>query len=178
MVHYYCFIEDPCNLQAGSRVFKVKVGDGQHDQVKRVLVDCYATDTNAFFRLWDTDTDYFLASQLHTMPRDHAHMSSELSVIVTDIRTLYRNIISGTLDTIKNPTYVTRNAFRMMSILSPSFFFKNLSARRATHVPPVARKNLSVRPCREDNIAAVGFALMALLYWLGSLVGCWENAVL
>ena len=175
MVHFYCFIENPCNLQAGSRVFKVKVGDGQKDQIKRCLVDCYATDTNAFFRLWDADTDYFLAHQTHTKPRDHASMSSGLCVIVTDIRTLYRNIVSGTLDTISNPTQVARNAFRMMSILSPSFFLKNPTARRATHVPPVARKNLSVRPCREDNIAAVGFALMALLYWLGSLVGCLEK---
>ena len=178
MVHFYCFIENPCNLQAGSRVFKVKVGDSQKDQVKRVLVDCYATDTNAFFRLWDADTDYFLAHQTHTAPRDHTCVSSGLIVIVADIRTLYRNIVSGTLDSISNPPQVTRNLFRMMSILSPSFFLENISARRATHVPPVARKNLSVRPCREDNIAAIGFALMALLYWLGSLIGCWERAVL
>lgn len=178
MVHFFCFIEDPSHLQAGSRVFKVKVGDSQRDQVKRVLVDCYATDTNAFFRLWDADTDYFLASQLRTKPRNHAGMNSGLCVIVTDIRTLYRNIVSGTLDSISNPTQVARNAFRMMSMLSPSFFLKNFSARRAPSVPPVARKNLSVRPCREDNLAAIGFALMALLYWLGSLVGCWENAVL
>ena len=178
MVHYYCFIEKPFNLQAGSHVFKVKVGDSQRDQVKRVQVDCYATDTNAFFRLWDADTDYFLASQTHTKASDHASMSSGLCVIVTDIRTLYRNIVSGTLDSISNPPQVTRNLFRMMSILSPSFFLENLSARRATHVPPGKRQNLSVRPCREDIIAAVGFALMALLYWLGSLVGCWERAVL
>ena len=178
MVHYYCFIEDPCNLQAGSRVFKVKVGYSQKDQIKRCLVDCYSSDTNAFFRLWDDDTDYFLSHQTHTAPRDHACMNSGLVVIVTDIRTLYRNILDGTLDSISNPPQVARNVFRMMSILSPSFFIKNLSARRATSVPPVARKNLSVRPCREDTIAAIGFALMALLYWLGSLVGCWENAVL
>ena len=178
MVHYYCFIEDPCNLQAGARVFKVKVGDSQRDQIKRVLVDCYSTDTNAFFRLWDADTDYYLENQLHTKPSNHAGMNSGLCVIVTDIRTLYRNILDGTLDSISNPTQVARNVFRMMSILSPSFFLKNRSAHRAISVPPVARKNLSVRPCREDNIAAIGFALMALLYWLGSLVGCWENAVL
>ena len=178
MVHFYCFIEAPCNLQAGSRVFKVKVGDGQRDQVKRVLVDCYATDTNAFFRLWDADTDYFLANQTHTAARDHASLNTGRCVIVTDIQTLYRNIVSGTLDTISNPTQVARNAFRMISILSPSFFFKNHSARRATHVPAVKRQNLSVRPTHEDLIAAVGFALMALLYWLGSLVGCWENTVL
>ena len=175
MVHYYCFIEQPCNLQAGSRVFKVKVGDSHRDQVKRVLLDCYATDTNAFFRLWDADTDFFLAHQTHTQPRDHAGMSSGLYVIVTDIQTLYRNIVSGTLDSISNPPRVARNAFRMLSILSPSFFMRNHTARRAPHVPPVPRKNLSVRPTREDSIAAIGFALMALLYWLGSLVGCLEK---
>ena len=178
MIHFYCFIEQPCNLQAGSRVFKVKVGDSQRDQVKRVLVDCFATDTDAFFRLWDADTDYFLANQLRTEPRDHAGMSSGLCVIVTDIRTLYRNIVSGTLDSISNPPRVARNAFRMLSILSPSFFMRNHTARRAPHVPPVPRKNLSVRPTREDSSAAIGFALMALLYWLGSLIGCWERAVL
>ena len=88
MVHYYCFIEDPCDLQAGTRVFKVKVGDCQRDQIKRVLVDCYATDTNAFFRKWDEDTNYFLACQTHSAPRDHACVSSGHVVIVTDIRTL------------------------------------------------------------------------------------------
>lgn len=175
MVHYYCFIEDPCNLQAGSRVFKVKVGDGQKDQVKRVLLDCYATDTNAFFRLWDADTDYWLDQNYSFKAADLAAPNFGLNVVQTDIRTLYRNIVSGTLDSIQNPNNVIRNAFRMMSILSPSFSFKNLSARRAPSVPPVARKNLSVRPCREDNIAAIGFALMALLYWLGSLVGCLEK---
>lgn len=175
MIHFYCFIEQPCNLQAGSRVFKVKVGDSHRDQVKRVLLDCYATDTEAFFRLWDADTDYYLAHQTHTQPRDHASMSSGLNVIVTDIQTLYRNIVSGTLDSISNPPRVARNAFRMMSILSPSFFMRNHTARRAPHVPPVPRKNLSVRPTREDSIAAIGFALMVLLYWLGSLVGCLEK---
>lgn len=178
MVHYYCFIEDPCNLQTGSRVFKVKVGDSQRDQVKRVLVDCYSTDTNAFFRLWDADTDYLLAHQTHTKSRDQMNLNSGLCVIVTDIHTLYRNIVSGTLYSISNPPQVARNAFRMMSILSPTFHLKNFSARRAPSVPPVRRQNLSVRPTREDSIAAVGFALMALLYWLGSLVGCWERVVL
>lgn len=178
MVHFYCFIEKPCNLQAGSRVYKVKVGDTQRDQIRRVLVDCYSTDTNAFFRLWDEDTDFFLSHAVTTKPVDLISQNYGFSVVLTDIHTLYRNIVSGSLDSISNPPRVARNAFRMISILSPSFFFKNHSARRAPHVPPVPRKNLSVRPCREDTIAAIGFALMALLYWLGSLVGCLEKIVL
>lgn len=178
MVHFYCFIESSTCHQPGTRIFRVKVGDGQRDQIKKTLVDCYATDTNAFFRLWDADTDYWLSQNYSFKAADLAAPNFGLNVVQTDIRTLYRNIVSGTLDTLQNPNNVIRNAFRMMSILSPSFSFKNLSARRAPSVPPVARKNLSVRPCREDNIAAIGFALMALLYWLGSLIGCWERAVL
>lgn len=178
MVHFYCFIESSTCHQPGTRIFRVKVNDGQRDQIKKTLVDCYATDTNAFFRLWDADTDYWLSQNYSFKAADLAAPNFGLNVVQTDIRTLYRNIVSGTLDSIQNPNNVIRNAFRMMSILSPSFSFKNLSARRAPSVPPVARKNLSVRPCREDNIAAIGFALMALLYWLGSLIGCWERAVL
>lgn len=178
MVHFYCFIESSTCHQPGTRIFRVKVSDGQRDQIKKTLVDCYATDTNAFFRLWDADTDYWLSQNYSFKAADLAAPNFGLNVVQTDIRTLYRNIVSGTLDSIQNPNNVIRNAFRMMSILSPSFSFKNLSARRAPSVPPVARKNLSVRPCREDNIAAIGFALMALLYWLGSLIGCWERAVL
>lgn len=178
MVHFYCFIESSSCLQPGTRIFRVKVGDGQKDQIKRTLVDCYATDTNAFFRLWDADTDYWLTQNQCIKAADLAAPNFGLNIVQTDIRTLYRNIVSGTLDSIKNPTYVTRNAFRMMSLLSPSFFCKNSSARRAPSVPPVKRLNLSVRPCREDSIAAIGFGLMALLYWLGSLVGCWERVVL
>lgn len=175
MVHFYCFIESSSCLQPDTRIFRVKIGDGQKDQIKKTLVDCYATDTNAFFRLWDADTDFWLAQNQSIKAADLAAPNFGLNVVQTDISTLYRNIVSGTLDSIKNPNYVTRNAFRMMSLLSPSFFLKNPTARRATHVPPVARKNLSVRPCREDHIAAIGFALMALLYWLGSLVGCLEK---
>ena len=178
MIHFYCFIEQPCNLQAGSRVFKVKVGDSSRDQIKRVLVDCYSTDTDAFFRLWDADTDFFLNHAVTTKPADLLAQNFGLSVVLTDIQTLYRNIVDGTLDSLSNPPRVTRNAFRMMSILSPSFFMRNHTARRAPSVPPVKRQNLSVRPTREDSIAAIGFALMALLYWLGSLIGCWERAVL
>jgi hypothetical protein len=170
MVHFYCFVENPCNLQAGSRVFKVKVGDSRRDQVKRVLVDCYSTDTNAFFRLWDADTDYFLNHAVTTKPVDLLAQNFGLSVVLTDIQTLYRNIVSGTLDSISNPPRVAHNAFRMMSILSPTFFHRNRPKGTKSSVPPVKRQNLSVRPTREDSMAAIGFALMALLYWLGSLV--------
>lgn len=178
MVHFYCFIDFGSAWTLDTKVFKVKVGDSRRDQVKRQLVDCYANDVDAFFRIWDEDTDFYLA-QMQRYKRHFPDIGKMTSnVVQTDIHTLYRNILDGTLDSLENPPHVIRNIFRMTCLLSPDFFFKNHSARRAPSVPPVARKNLSVRPTPDDTIAAVGFALIALLYWLGSLVGCWEKVVL
>lgn len=178
MVHYYCFIEDASCIRPDTKIFKVKIGSSRRDQTKRQLLDCYACDTGAFFRVWDADTDFFLSHGTTQKPVDLHTQNFGLSVVVTDIHTLYRNIINGTLSSLVNPPHVARNAFRMMSILSPSFFINNRPKAIKPSVPPVKRKNLSVRPTREDTIAAVAFALLALLYWLGSLVCCWEKAVL
>lgn len=178
MVHYYCFIEDATCIQPDTKIFKVKIGSSHRDQVKRQLLDCYACDTGGFFRLWDADTDFFLSHGATLKPSDLLAQSFGLSVVVTDIHTLFRNILNGTLSSLVNPPHVARNAFRMMSILSPSFFVKNRPKAKKPSVPPVKRKNLSSRPTREDTIAAVGFALIALLYWLGSLVCELEKVVL
>lgn len=178
MVHYYCFIEDATCIQPDTKIFKVKIGSSRRDQTKRQLLDCYACDTGAFFRVWDADTDYFLSHGATAKPSDLHTQNFGLSVVVTDIHTLYRNIINGTLSSMVNPPHVARNAFRMISVLSPSFILKNRPKGTKPSVPPVKRQNLSVRPTREDTIAAVAFALLALLYWLGSLVCCWERAVL
>lgn len=178
MVHYYCFIEDASCIRPDTKIFKVKIGSSRRDQVKRQLLDCYACDTGGFFRIWDADTDFFLNHGTATKPADLLSQNFGLSVVVTDVHTLYRNILDGTLSALVNPPHVARNAFRMMSILSPSFFIKNRPQGVKPCVPPVPRKNLSVRPTREDTIAAVGFALMAILYWLGSMLCELEKAVL
>ena len=170
MVHYYCFIEDASSIQPDTKIFKVKIGESDRDQIKRQLLDCYACDTNAFFRIWDADTDYFLNHGATRKPSDLLAQNFGLSVVVTDIHTLYRNIINGTLSALVNPPHVARNAFRLLSILSPSFIIKNRPQAIKPSVPPAKRQYLSVRPTREDSIAAVGFALMAILFWLGSLV--------
>lgn len=178
MIHYYCFIENGVLLTPETKVFKVAVGDNQRDQIKKTLVDCYATDAGAFFRVWDDATDFHLSQMAHFSPADPSSMAFGLNVIRTDIKTLYRNIIDGSVSSMENPPSVVRNAFRLLSSVSPSFFMRNHSLRKATNVPAVSRKNLSRRPTPEDHMAAIGFAIMALLYWLGSLVGCWERAIL
>lgn len=178
MIHYYCFVENGGRLAADAKVFKVAVGDGQRDQIKKALVDCYAQDTDAFFRIWDDTTDFHLSQMAHYRPHDRHTAAFGLNVVRTDIRTLYRNILDGTLATLENPPHVFRNAFRLHSLLSPAFFCRNVGRKAVSSVPADTRKNLSVRPTPDEQMAAIGFALMVFLYWLGSLIGCVEKVIL
>lgn len=178
MTHYYCFVESAGNITPDTRIFKVKVGDCRRDQIKRALLENYAEDTGAFFRVWDGDTDYFLSRALSLKPDSGRETWLGSLTVSTDICTLYRHILDGTLSDLRRPPFAVRNFLRMSSILSPSFFFKNRPRRKAESVPTVPRKNLSVRPTDDEIHAALCFAAIVLLYWLGSLIGCWERAVL
>lgn len=70
-----------------------------------------------------------------------------------------------------------RNFFRMASTLCPSFFFRNACKKIKKSLPPFPRKYLSVRPSSDDICAAIGFAALLFLYWLGCLLMEWEKAV-
>lgn len=178
MTLYFCYIESAAQVTAETKIFKVKVGDCRRDQIKRALLENYAEDTGGFFRVWDGDTDYFLSRVVPQ--RDAAGRETWLGslTVSTDVQTLYRHILDGTLSDLRRPPFAVRNFLRMSAILSPSFFFKIRPRRKAIPVPTVPRKNLSPRPVDDETNAALCFAAIVILFWLGSLIGCWERAVL
>lgn len=178
MTHYYCYIQSAALLTPDTKVFKVKVGNNHRDQVKKTLLDCYAQDTDGFFRIWDDTTDYHLRMLMSKRVEDGRICFLGSQTILTDIQTLYQKIIDGELDSLKNPPFAVRNYLRVSAILSPQFFFRNNRRQAKPSVQAVPRKNLSPRDVTNETNGAIGFAIMLLLYWLGSLVGCWEAAVL
>ena len=178
MTHYFCYIESAVQVTPETKIFKVKVGDCRRDQVNRCLLENYAEDTGGFFRIWDGDTDYFLSRVIPQKAPNSRETCLWSLTVSTDVQTLYRHILDGTLSDLRRPPFAVRNFLRMSAILSPSFFFKNRPRRRAIPVPPGQRKNLSPRPVDDETNAALCFAAIVILFWLGSLIGCWERAVL
>ena len=178
MTHYYCYIQGPVDLTLETKIFKVKVGENQRDQIKKSLLDCYAQDTDGFFRIWDDTTDYHLRMLMSKRVEDGRICFLGSQTILTDIQTLYQKIVDGDVDSIKNPPYSIRNYLRVSAILSPEFFFRNNRRQSKPSVQAGIRKNLSPRDVTDETNGAIGLAIMLLLYWLGSLVGCWEAAVL
>lgn len=178
MTHYYCYIPSANNLTPETKIFKVKIGENQRDQIKKTLLDCYAQDTDGFFRIWDDTTDYHLRMLMSKRVEDGRICFLGSQTILTDIQTLYQKIVDGDVDSIKNPPFAIRNYLRVSAILSPEFFFRNNRRQSKPSVQAGIRKNLSPRDVTDETNGAIGLGIMLLLYWIGSLVGCWEAAVL
>ena len=173
----YCFIPYCGKLDARSKIFRVSVGISERDQIKRQLVDLYACDCGYFWRVWDDTTEFEIKCRMSQSPDSRFLLGRGLQVVNVSVSKLYQTIIDGTFMMLENPAYVNQNYFRLNAKLSPHFFFFNSNKEKKTSRAYSTRKNLSVRPSREDHIAAVGFALIAGLYWLASILEVWENTL-
>lgn len=172
MVHYYCYTQNLENLSPDSKVFKVAIGDSDRDQVKKALLDCYATDNGFFFRVWDDTTDFELLRKCAWSDLDCSSRAFPFEVVVVSVSKLYAAIIDGRLAEIKNPPHYFRNALRMRSILSPSFFFYISSSKNRLSAPSPRRKNLN-HVLTEDVVNTIigSMIVTAIFLFVGFLDG-------
>lgn len=172
MKHYYCYCEDSGMLCPTSRVYKVAVGDGDRDQVKKCLVDNYALDCGFYFRIWDDATEFDLSKRCTVKPRPGYPIGHPFHIIHLSIRDLYRHIIDGDLHSVKNPVNSHRNFLRMASVLSPSFFFNLSSSKNKPTAPSPRRKNLNHVLTEElVNTIIGGMIVTAIFLFVGFLDG-------
>lgn len=177
MKSYYCFVPQVGKLTPESKVFKVAVGISERDQVKLKLVSLYAADTNLFFRIWDSTTDFELDCRFDPMVEGRFLIGRGFKIVSVSISKLYDAIINGYVDSLDFSPNETRNYFRMSSTLSSRFFFKNQASQNKKNVPTHPRKNLSDEQLSDGLRASIGFALLIVLYWIGCLVRAWENSM-
>lgn len=177
MKSYYCFIPTSGVLRAQSKVFKVSVGISSRDQIKRQLVDLYSCDCGLFWRIWDDTTEFEIKCRMSQSPDARFLVGRGLKIVNVSVSKLYDAIISNTLDCLENPPHVNLNYFRLNATLSPRFFLDNVSKKKVSLRAYSPRKNLSLRPSKEDHIAAIGFGCLVILYWIGSLLEVWERSM-
>ncbi len=178
MLHYYCFMPAKGKITAATKVFKVAVGLGSKDQVAKLCVESFAKRKGFYFRLWDHQTELEIDSRLVQSAVDPNSVCLGYQCIHVPVRKLWMAACDGSIHLLQDETKVSQNLSKMMAILSPSFFFSQVSHSIASALPPSPRKNLSVRPSTDDICAALSFGALVLLYWLGCLVRQWELSVL
>lgn len=178
MIHYYCFMPSAGKISASTKVFKVAVGSSSADKVAKKCVEAYARRTHRYFNLWNAQAELEISSRLIQGPCDPNSIALGYQCIHVPVRTLWRAILDQTVYLLKDDPRVGTNYRRMLSILSPSFFFSQARSCLSTALPPSQRKNLSVKPSSDDYCAAFGFGALVFLYWLGCLVCNLEKAIL
>lgn len=178
MIHYYCYMPSWGKISASTKVFKVAVGSSSADKVAKQCVEDFARRTNRYFNLWNEQAELEISSRMIQGPCDPNSIALGYQCIHVPVRTLWGAILDQTVYLLKDDPRVSSNYRRMLSILSPSFFFSQARSCLSAALPPSLRKNLSVRLSTDDYCAAFGFGALILLYWLGCLVCNLEKAIL
>jgi len=177
MKRYYCLIPTTGKITAAIKVYRVSVGATAKDGAQMLFAADWAKRQGFYFHVWNDSANKEIDSRLIQRHSDSFLFGRGCKVVYVSISSLVQAIVAGTLHSLEDDPKATRNYFRMASTLSPSFFFRNIGAKVAKSLPPFPRKNLSVRPSTDDISAAIGFAALLFLYWLGCLLLQWEKAV-
>lgn len=177
MKRYYCLIPTTGKITAATKVFRVSVGATAKDGAQVLFSADWARRQGFYFHVWDDLANKEIDSRIIQRQSDSFLLGRGCKVVYVSISTLYQAIVAGTVHTLDDDPKVTRNYFKLASTLSPSFFFQNVGAKMAKSLPPFPRKNLRFGPSTDDYCAAIGFAALLFLYWLGCLLIQWEKAV-
>lgn len=178
MIRYYCFVPTEGKITAATKVFRVAVSSSKEDEVCVQTMKAYASRHGLYFHLWDDQANKEIDSRLIQRPTDAFSVGRGCQVVYVSIKSLRDAIVAGTLYALKDDPRDVSNYFRMASTLCPSFFFRNTCKKIKSSLPPFPRKNLSVRPTADDYCAAIAFAAILFLYWLGCLICQWEKTIL
>lgn len=178
MKRYYCFVPTEGKITAATKVFRVAVGSSKEDEVCVLRMAGYARSHGLYFHLWNDHANHEIDSRLIQRPTDAFSVGRGCRVVYVSIKSLRDAIVEGRLYALEDDPKYARNYFRMASTLCPSFFFRNTCKKIKSSLPPFPRKNLRVRPTTDDYCAAIAFAAILFLYWLGCLLLQWEKAVL
>lgn len=168
MVHYFCYHESKGSLGVGSKVFKVRVGDNQRDLIRKFYVDAYAARNGHFWRIWDYDTEVVLDSLQSPSIKPCGLSPFIFDVVVVSLEDLYRAIMQGDVESLRNPESYSTSVFRDSSVLSPTFRALYLRLPSIESALTSKSKNLSPRQRREVTNAFVCSILVFILFLFGS----------
>lgn len=178
MKRYYCLIPTTGKITAAIKVFRVSVGATAKDGAQVFFAADWARRQGFYFRVWDDKANREIDSRLIQRPTDAFSVGRGCKVVYVSISSLVQAVVAGTLHSLEDDPKYARNYFRMASTLCPSFFFRNTCKKIKSALPPFPRKNLNVRPSTDDISAAIAFAAILFLYWLGCLICHWEKTIL
>lgn len=166
MKRYYYFVRNLNGFGANDVVYKVAIGTSMREHAKMVLVSEFAKDCGMYFQPVSDMSDRAIDSLANSLFKGSSFALMHLRRANVSISELYRMIVDDSFTTFEKSLCEPANKTRLLSLLSPSFFFINQPSNCDTKCQPRRRKYLSHAEGSENTRVLIGVCLILVLFAL------------
>ena len=168
MKRYYYFVRNLNGFGSDDVVYKVAVGSSMREHAKMVLVSEFARDCGMYFNPVSDVSDRAINSLANSLFKGTSFALMYLRRANVSISDLYQMIVDDSFVTFEQNLTEPATKFRLLSLLSPSFFFINQPSKCITSCQPSRSKYLSPAEGSENTHVLISVCLILGLFLLAS----------
>lgn len=176
MKRYYYFVRNLNGFCSDDVVYKVAVGSSMREHAKMVLVSEFAKDCGMYFQPVSDVSDRAINSLANSLFKGTSFALMYLRRANVSISELYQMIVDDSFTTFEKSLCEPANKTRLLSLLSPSFFFINQPTNCDTTCQPRRRKYLSHAEGSRNTSVAIAVGLILGLFMLAGYLEGLERA--
>lgn len=166
MKRYYYFVRSLNGFCPDDVVYKVAVGTSMREHAKMVLVSEFARDCGMYFQPVSDTSDRAINSLANSLFTGTSFALMYLRRANISISDLYRMIVNDSFLAFEKNLAEPAAKFRLLSLLSPSFFSINQTSKCNTTCQPSRSKYLSHAEGSENIRVLIGVCLILGLFIL------------
>lgn len=166
MKRYYYFVRNLNGFGSDDVVYKVAVGSSMREHAKMILVSEFARDCGMYFQPVSDVSDRAINSLANSLFKGSSFALMYLRRANVSISELYQMIVDDSFTAFEKNLAEPATKLRLLSILSPSFFFINQPSNCITSCQPRRSKYLSHAEGSQNTSVAIAFGLILGLFML------------
>lgn len=166
MKRYYYFVRNLNGFGSDDVIYKVAVGSSMREHAKMVLVSEFARDCGMYFQPVSDVSDRAISSLANSLFKGTSFALMYLRRANVSISDLYQIIVDDSFVTFEQNLTEPTTKFRLLSLLSQSFFFINKPSKCITSCQPSRSKYLSPAEGSENTRVLIGVCLILVLFML------------
>lgn len=166
MKRYYYFVRNLNGFGSDDVVYKVAVGSSMREHAKMVLVSEFARDCGMYFQPVSDMSDRAINSLANSLFKGTSFALMYLLRANISISDLYQMIVDDSFTTFEKNLAEPTAKLRLLSLLSPSFFFINQPIKCITTCQPSRSKYLSHAKESENTLVLISVCLILGLFML------------
>lgn len=166
MKRYYYFVRNLNGFGSNDVIYKVAIGTSMREHAKMILVSEFARDCGMYFQPVSYNSDRAISSLANSLFKGTSFALMYLRRANISISDLYQMIVDDSFTTFEKNLAEPAAKLRLLSLLSPSFFFINQPIKCITSCQPSRSKYLSHAKGSEITHVLISVCLILVLFML------------